>query len=447
MPGLLDFLGLDQQPQQGGLLNQEQQGPDWRAILQRAGDFGQGLLQASGPSMSPVAPSLGQMLGAGAQAMQQGDQNRQVGAMRDMQAKAMGQQFQQNQMAMDATKRKQDANTRLAQVFAPTQAADASGQIGYSAPPMDAAAFLKDPRNFATMVEAGHDPLQLMQAMNKPDDGAILPEGATYIDKRTGKTITQGAPKKPEFERELDSLYPDQNDPRRIKIMEDYVKRKGQGPQTNVNVNLPATKQRIKSQEIIGEMYGDALKADFTAPVRLGKIDRLESLLDQTYTGGSGELNQTAKKSLKAAADSLGMTSSFLDGPIGAGEAAKAMANEMALQLRNPASGAGMPGAMSDPDREFLVSMIPGLSTTPEGRKMMFTTMRAVIQRERVVTQRMRDYASKHEGTLDEGFFNELSQWSDSNPLFPRPTSPDQAKGLKKGTVFLAPDNSVRVAP
>jgi len=223
MAGLLDFLN-----QGGGLLGEEEQ-----RRAQQAGLMGlaQGLLGAGQPSRIPMGfgAALGQGLGGYAQA--QGD-----AASSALKEKAMGQQFEQNAMTMDATKRKQAANTQLARAIAPTQVASADGQIGYSAPPMDAAAFLKDPRNFAALVDAGHDPLQLIQAMNKPDDGVILPENATYIDKRTGKTITQGSPKKTEFERQLDSLYPDPNDPRRVKIMEDYVKRHGEGAKTTINM-------------------------------------------------------------------------------------------------------------------------------------------------------------------------------------------------------------------
>lgn len=283
MPGLLDFLGLDQQPQQGGLLNQEQQGPDWRAILQRAGDFGQGLLQASGPSMSPVAPSLGQMLGAGAQAMQQGDQNRQVGAMRDMQAKAMGQQFQQNQMAMDATKRKQDANTRLAQAFAPTQVADASGQIGYAPPkPVDIASFVRN--NFADLVDAGHDPTQLMAAMQKGPKTTVLKPGDVAYDENTGQERFRAPEKQDPTELEKTMLAAGvvKGSPEWNKTLLDYAQRKGEGSQTNVNVTN-STGKSLSGE--IGPMMRESRDSALGAIDSIDAVGRIRGSLDNANFG------------------------------------------------------------------------------------------------------------------------------------------------------------------
>jgi hypothetical protein len=202
MPGLLDFLGLDQQPQQGGLLNQEQQGPDWRAILQRAGDFGQGLLQASGPSMSPVAPSLGQMLGAGAQSMQAGDQNRQAGAMRDMQAKSMGQQFEQNAMQMQEAKDKKAIQQRIAQKFGPSSmmVANSSGQMAPQ--PFDMASISKDPAIFGDLVSIYGLPA-VMEMAKKQRDILKLGPNEKAFDATTGATVAENAPllKEPKYEK------------------------------------------------------------------------------------------------------------------------------------------------------------------------------------------------------------------------------------------------------
>ena len=44
---------------------------------------------------------------------------------------------------------------------------------------------------------------------------------------------------------------------------------------------------------------------------------------------------------------------------------------EFALELRNPSGGAGMPGAMSDADRNFLASIPPSLANTKEGRALI----------------------------------------------------------------------------
>jgi hypothetical protein len=76
-----------------------------------------------------------------------------------------------------------------------------------------------------------------------------------------------------------------------------------------------------------------------------------------------------------------------------------------------------MPGAMSDKDREFLVNMMPGISRTPGGNKLLVETMKKLAQRDVEVAQLARDYRNRR-GKLDEGFYNELRQFSEANPLF-----------------------------
>lgn len=218
-------------------------------------------------------------------------------------------------------------------------------------------------------------------------------------------------------------------------------------PRNTTNVNLPAIKQRTEVEEFMGKKYADMLNGEFTAPARLGKLDRLDSLLGQTYTGAGGEQSLQVKKALKSAGDSIGVDTSSLDGAIGAGEAARALGNEMALQLRNTGQGGGMPGSLSNSDRDFLVDQIPNLSTTPEGRRLIVATHRAIIQRDIEVSKQARAYAAKNGGRIDENFFGQLSAWSEANPLFPRPKSEQDIGGLKRGSVFIDPKGTPRIKP
>ena len=105
-------------------------------------------------------------------------------------------------------------------------------------------------------------------------------------------------------------------------------------------------------------------------------------------------------------------------GDVGPKEAARALGNQLALQLRNPSGGAGMPGAMSDKDREFLVASVPGLTKTPEGNAKLVDFMTRVEERSIQVAEQAQQYQERN-GQIDNGFYRELSQWSEANPLFP----------------------------
>jgi hypothetical protein len=89
----------------------------------------------------------------------------------------------------------------------------------------------------------------------------------------------------------------------------------------------------------------------------------LRDSLGKTYTGPGANSLLT----LKRVANAFGIK---VEG-LGEGEAARGLSNHLALSLRNPAGGEGMPGAMSDADREFLRQSTPGLQNSPQGWKAL----------------------------------------------------------------------------
>lgn len=189
-----------------------------------------------------------------------------------------------------------------------------------------------------------------------------------------------------------------------------------------VSVNTSEEKAEAKKVgEGMGEMYVNLQKAGAAAPTKLGKLDRMEQLMEGVSTGKL----QPAITQVAAVAESLGFK---VDSKLGPKQALEALTNEIALELRNPAGGAGMPGALSDSDRQFLMTLPPGLSKTREGNKLIIQTSRAVAKREQEVARLAREYRKKN-GSLDEGFYDELADFSAANPLFG-----------KRGTPVTTPD-------
>jgi hypothetical protein len=189
-----------------------------------------------------------------------------------------------------------------------------------------------------------------------------------------------------------------------------------------VSVNTSEEKAEAKKVgEGMGEMYVELQKAGAAAPAKLGKFDRMEQLMEGVNTGKlTPAITQVA-----SIAEALGFN---IDPKLAPKQALEALANDMTLQMRNPAGGAGMPGALSDADREFLKSMSPGLAKTREGNKLIIQTGRALAKREEEVAKLARTYRKKN-GSLDEGFYDELADYSAANPLFG-----------KRGTPLTTPD-------
>jgi hypothetical protein len=204
---------------------------------------------------------------------------------------------------------------------------------------------------------------------------------------------------------------------------EDYAQKKSKmtthAPAASANVTVKQESEFGKKVGgELGEIYTGLLKADMNAPATVGKYERLGTLLKDS---GSGKFKGTTTE-IKAAAKGLGidLNAMGIKDDVAPAQAARALANQLALELRNPAGGAGMPGALSDKDREFLVQSIPGLENDPKGNEKMIEYRAKLARREQQVARMARDYRRKS-GKFDEGFFDELQQWSDKNPLFPAP--------------------------
>lgn len=194
----------------------------------------------------------------------------------------------------------------------------------------------------------------------------------------------------------------------------------------NTNVVL---KQEGEEAKTVGKFFGDAYaniqQAGFSAQSKVNRYNRLGQLLDGVNTGKfAGAGLEVAK-----AASSLGFN---IDPNMANKEAAQALSGEIALELRNPSGGAGMPGAMSDADRQFLTNMVPGLATTPDGRKLMLTTAEQLAKRDMDVARMAREYR-KRNGTINEGFYDELSRYSEANPLFKGMSAPATQGGANGG--------------
>lgn len=174
--------------------------------------------------------------------------------------------------------------------------------------------------------------------------------------------------------------------------------------------------------------HGTLQSAALQARTGMSQLDRLNGLLGQVSTGKF----QGTMTDVKAMAKTFGVNFDALGlaDDVGPAQAAIALANQFALQLRNPAQGAGMPGNLSNKDMEILQSMVPSINMTPEGIKLLTDTMRKMYQRSLDTA----DIANKwmRSGKLSSdpaGMYTELQKYAEEHPLFsesdlPRPAAP-----------------------
>jgi hypothetical protein len=278
-----------------------------------------------------------------------------------------------------------------------------------------------DPEEFARRLEAGGMPLEAAEYRKKlavDDKTSVVAPGSVMVGARGDVRFSNpAAPKEvapsdiTRLRMERDALPP--NDPTRRMYDQriEMLTTRAPAASTNVTVvNRQETEEAKKVGEYYGSQYADLQKAGMSAQQKINNLDRLDSLLTGINTGA---LAPTIA-SIASYAESLGIK---IDPKLGVKQAAEALSNEMALQARNPSGGAGMPGAMSDADRAFLQQIVPGLSKTPEGNKLIIETMRRLAKRDRDVARLSAEYRRKN-GGMDEGFLPVLQEFATANPLF-----------------------------
>lgn len=193
----------------------------------------------------------------------------------------------------------------------------------------------------------------------------------------------------------------------------------------------PSTREAALAQydQGVQKDFADRRRSIFDAADQSqGRISNLQQLSQLLAQHDGGALSPTGLQLAKYG-NSLGLK---IDPQLGNKEAAVALGNQIALELRNPAGGAGMPGALSDGDRQFLASMVPGLATSAQGRGTMIRASMAVEQRKQEVAQAARNYEAKY-GRIDNGFFDQLAAWSRANPLFGEQRQPAPGRGATGG--------------
>ncbi len=191
------------------------------------------------------------------------------------------------------------------------------------------------------------------------------------------------------------------------------MKRKEGAVQTQVEQNNVVAKGQ-------GQDYLNIIDSEKQAPGNIAKYDLMKQYLGKIDTGKLAP-SVLGLKSLAAYVAPNVAKDFTKDLPYA--QAVSALSNEIALQLRNPTGGAGMPGSMSNSDRDFLVSMTANTANDPRAIPLMLDMRIAMEKRAQEVGQIARDYRRQN-GTLDEGFYQQLQTYSNAHPMFDKMAQP-----------------------
>lgn len=176
-----------------------------------------------------------------------------------------------------------------------------------------------------------------------------------------------------------------------------------------------ADKATLKGRAESGVKFEDnILESGTKARSALTQLQILAPNLEKLPTGPIYPTLVNAGAYLKQFGIDVGQLSKDL----GPAQATDAILKQLALKLRNPAGGEGMPGALSDKDREFLIAAIPGLNKAPDGNKQLLDIMMKLEQRkvdEAAIVSRM-----QKDGRPTNEIREAISQFAASRELFNR---------------------------
>ncbi|QFY77525.1 hypothetical protein DUD43_07400 [Alcaligenes faecalis] len=181
---------------------------------------------------------------------------------------------------------------------------------------------------------------------------------------------------------------------------------------TTVNVGAGDKAWDTESAKLFAKRYDDISSGAVNAQQMMGMYDLAEQALNSGVRTGLGADAEITLRQLGAA---MGMNTE--PEKLAGGELVRAVQNRMALLMRSPDGGMGMPGALSDRDIRFLKDSQIGIDRSPEGNRAMLQAFRAMEKRKIEMAQLADQYIQEN-GRLDAGFNRTLREFAEANPIF-----------------------------
>lgn len=360
----------------GGMLNGGMNTGPMGSISDLLTGFGVGLL-SQGPSSTPISPLAG--VGQGLQFANQLGQQRRATGQQQFQNQLLSQDAQRQQQAFELEKLK---GTREQQQY-DLQQQHLKSYADTITDPQQRAAFMADPAAYIKNVMPSPSmDIQNYNFYTKQSQAAgqqPLPFNDWQLQQKRA-TANMTTLNMPPQESEFQKNYGGQAG----KDAASLVGATAGQAQDNLN-NVAALKSAVWALQAAG---GD--------------------------TGKLAPLKQKATELIQA----FGMDPTAIGLPADAGpaETITAITNKLAMQARSTANGAGLSGATSDTDREFLTSSVPGLPDTPLGLQMKADIIERVNKRELEGVKMWQSSPQTQQGWLQ--FKSDWIKYNNAHPVF-----------------------------
>lgn len=211
-----------------------------------------------------------------------------------------------------------------------------------------------------------------------------------------------------EMERMIQETYPD-NPVMQSKMRQQYIKAKATPQSFNID-QRGETQQSINNANFFNKRAEGVLTEAKLAREQKLNLERMSYLLNKSGSGPEKKISQPFWKALGALGIEVPENYSY-------GEATQALQAQMAMILRNPDSGAGLPGSASERDVEFLMSAVPSLEKTALGNELIIKWSMKMAEMKLERSRQMMKYMRENGGVLDWGFWEEWGKYVDANSI------------------------------
>lgn len=211
--------------------------------------------------------------------------------------------------------------------------------------------------------------------------------------------------------------------------------------QVSLSANTQGETEFAKTEgKELGMQAAEVFSAADKARNRAGLLDTFEALQENFKTGKLAPIYQT----VGGWAQALGIDPATLGIPANAamsGEAMDMISNRLTVENIGPG---GLPANnFSEADRKFAQATTVQKINSPEANLIIRQIARANDQRMMLKEQMWID--ARKRGVNFPDFKKQWSEYVQQTPAFPRINSPEELAALQPGSLFTAPDGTIRV--
>lgn len=189
---------------------------------------------------------------------------------------------------------------------------------------------------------------------------------------------------------------------------QEYQERLRAAGRSETNINLPASVG--KATETFGEGIGDRANERITqaasAQSQNMQLERMAQGLAEGAATGLGQESLLMLKNLGQSLFGIPISEEATEQ-----EVIQTLSNRLALEIRNPTSGLGLPGSTSNRDLQFLINSVPGLQRTPEGNALLIEYFMKINDMKQDVAREQQRIIDENEGTVPSNLDSQLMQF------------------------------------